>query len=550
MILNNMQSNDNKKVDVAVIMACGIGDRLSPITFDTPKSMIKINDETLIERQIKQIKQVGIDEIILVVGYLNDKFEFLKNKYNIKIIKNDKFKTTNTLWTLKIVLPYIENKNIYISPSDIYMKDNIYKLYETNTNFKGKFFAGSTNEWGFDLDEKDNIIKINKTSNDSYAMVGIAYFDKNDTNLLCKLTDELLKDEKADEYYWEEIMVKYIDHFNNYKLEKIDKDIIYEFDNLNEYLSFDGLSDDTGCYSFQLISKIFDIKQKQIQIIDFAKTGITNRSYVFKINDSKYKKKYIMRVPGLNTDKFIDRRIEKEALEKLEKYNITEKIIYFDEKTGYKVSEFLEDSRCLDPNSKEDIELAMSEIKKLHSIGKNIIIEKNKNIFDFIDCHTRLIDENNLSYPFNDNDELRKKIDEIILYIKSFDRKIYYCHGDPNPSNMLINKEGIKFIDFEYTMMADPIFEISMFALNCNYDIDKLDMLIDYYKKAPYDNFVLEKLEDAQIKKIVVAYYILSHFYSYLWAINLQYVNSRDYRDVIKYYHTKTNEGIEVFNKL
>ncbi|EGP66078.1 hypothetical protein HMPREF9182_1116 [Streptococcus sp. oral taxon 056 str. F0418] len=66
----------------AIILAAGMGTRLQPITLNTPKSLIKIEEETLIERQIRFLRERGVEEIIVITGYLAEKFEFLKK--NIK----------------------------------------------------------------------------------------------------------------------------------------------------------------------------------------------------------------------------------------------------------------------------------------------------------------------------------------------------------------------------------------------------------------------------------------------------------------------------------
>ena len=73
----------------AIILAAGMGTRLRPITLTTPKSLIKIGNETLIERQIHFLREKGIDEIIIVTGHLAEKFEFLKEDVNGNKLKND-----------------------------------------------------------------------------------------------------------------------------------------------------------------------------------------------------------------------------------------------------------------------------------------------------------------------------------------------------------------------------------------------------------------------------------------------------------------------------
>ena len=75
----------------AIILAAGMGSRLTPLTLNMPKPLIKINNESIIERQIKFIREIGINEIIVMTGYLKEEIEFLKEKYGVKIIYNDKY---------------------------------------------------------------------------------------------------------------------------------------------------------------------------------------------------------------------------------------------------------------------------------------------------------------------------------------------------------------------------------------------------------------------------------------------------------------------------
>ena len=63
------------KVDNAIIMAAGSGLRGLPLSRYVPKGLFVVKGEVLIERQIEQLQAAGIREIIVVVGYLKEKFE-------------------------------------------------------------------------------------------------------------------------------------------------------------------------------------------------------------------------------------------------------------------------------------------------------------------------------------------------------------------------------------------------------------------------------------------------------------------------------------------
>ena len=65
------------KVDNAIIMAAGTSSRFAPLSYELPKALIKIRGEILIERQIRQILEAGIKEIIVVTGYKAERFEYM-----------------------------------------------------------------------------------------------------------------------------------------------------------------------------------------------------------------------------------------------------------------------------------------------------------------------------------------------------------------------------------------------------------------------------------------------------------------------------------------
>ncbi len=79
------------KVDNAIIMAAGTSSRFAPLSYEMPKALIEVKGEILIERQIRQLQQAGIRQIIVVVGYKKEQFEYLNNKFGVVIVENEEY---------------------------------------------------------------------------------------------------------------------------------------------------------------------------------------------------------------------------------------------------------------------------------------------------------------------------------------------------------------------------------------------------------------------------------------------------------------------------
>ena len=86
------------RVRRAIIMAAGIGKRMQPLTLQKPKPLIAVNGKVMIESIIEGLKQNGINEIHIVVGYLKEQFRYLTEKYDdVDLIENPYYDTCNNI---------------------------------------------------------------------------------------------------------------------------------------------------------------------------------------------------------------------------------------------------------------------------------------------------------------------------------------------------------------------------------------------------------------------------------------------------------------------
>ena len=89
-----------KKPKNAVILAAGYGMRMVPINVEVPKGLLEIKGEPLIERLIRQLHEVGVSEIDIVVGFMKEQYEYLIHKYNVNLVFNKYYDTKNNLHSL------------------------------------------------------------------------------------------------------------------------------------------------------------------------------------------------------------------------------------------------------------------------------------------------------------------------------------------------------------------------------------------------------------------------------------------------------------------
>jgi choline kinase len=104
----------------AIILAAGMSSRLRPVTSDKPKCMLKLFNETILERQIKIFRNYNINDITIVTGYRSEVIDIS----NVNYVKNENYETTNINESLFCALEP-SNGPVLVTYSDIVFEQKI-----------------------------------------------------------------------------------------------------------------------------------------------------------------------------------------------------------------------------------------------------------------------------------------------------------------------------------------------------------------------------------------------------------------------------------------
>lgn len=277
----------NKVKKNAVIMAAGTSSRFAPLSYELPKGLLKVKGEVLIERQIKQLKEAGIDEIIIVVGYKKEMFTYLKDMYGVILIENNLFDTRNNNASIFVAKDYI--KNTLICSADNYFSKNPFMVESSDAYYSCVYSDAYINEWCLHTDQDGTIDDVVIGGSKAWYMLGPAYFNEAFSTSFLKILEQEYFLEETKGKLWESI---YIDHLDELKMKimKFKDDVIFEFDTLDELREFD------SSYKTNAHSKILDqicnqlaCRQEQLSnFVTMKDKGFTAVGFHFDLKGETY----------------------------------------------------------------------------------------------------------------------------------------------------------------------------------------------------------------------------------------------------------------------
>lgn len=341
----------------AIILAAGFGMRMLPINTEMPKGLLEVNGEPLIERTIKQLHEVGIKEIYVVVGFMKERYEYLIDEYGVELVVNADYAVKNNLHSANLVKEHLENA--YIVPCDIWCDRNPFHQHELYSWYMVSDLVD--NESNVRVNRKMELVTVPKNSGGN-AMIGICYLVKGDADVVADRIEKLCQNQRYDGAFWEEAL------YNKDRMivtaRVVHSADVVEINTYEQLREIDCDSNQLKTDTIQIICSALQARPEEVTDITVLKKEMTNRSFLFACKG----KKYIMRIPGEGTDCLINRRQEAAVYRTIDGKHICDDIAYINPENGYKITEFLEGARVCDPFNYEDVKKCMKRLRSFHEL--------------------------------------------------------------------------------------------------------------------------------------------------------------------------------------
>lgn len=469
----------------------------------------------LMGRIIEALTALDYSNIYLVVG---DKAE-LYHKYaseRVHLVLNADYKFTSSMGSLAVAAPFIDDDFLLVEGDTFYEYKVLKALTETaNDNCFAITEESGSGDEAFVETRKGYVAKISKDRhqicNFEGEMLGIVKISKptfdrmmqkwNHSNnpylnyeyLLLDSTDVLDRPYiRFTNLIWGDVDCE--DDFNklcNYIYPKLRrKEDPFDYDNLISYLN--------AIFPNEHI-------EKEVSIMQIG--GMSNKN--FKV--TKGKLEYVLRVPGNGSEGMVVRSNEEQNSRQACKMGINPPIRYFNAKTGIKLADFVKNAETLNGATIQRPSSMKKIVKIFQTLHHSHVRFGNEfNVFNEIRNYERLLEECN-GTMYEGYEDHREKVLRLEDYLNKLGVSIKPCHNDLVAENFLKAEDGtIYLIDWEYSGMNDPMWDIAALFLENNFSEENQDYFLSHY-------FNGKEPENAR-KKIFV-YQILMDWLWALWTV-------------------------------
>ena len=228
------------RVKRAVFLAAGFGSRMVPLTFNTPKPLVRVHGTRMIDTLLDAVVAAGIPEIVIVRGYLGEQFDQLLYKYPmIKFMENPMYNEANNISSAMVARYLFQNS--YILEADLVLSNpKLIRKYEFSSNFLG-IPVETSDDWCFYTDKNGYIVEQCVGGRNCHQMVGISFWNAASGAKLANDLEEVYRSPGGKERYWEQVALLYKKENYQVAIRECKAEDIVEIDSYSELKRIDPL---------------------------------------------------------------------------------------------------------------------------------------------------------------------------------------------------------------------------------------------------------------------------------------------------------------------
>lgn len=521
------------RVKQAVILAAGGAGGGAKASHSMPKGLFVKNGETLIERQIRQLKEAGIDDITVVVGYRQEMYFFLTQKYGVKIIVNPDTQQGN-VYSLFLALKKMNEGNCYVCNCDNYFAENPFYSYEYNAFHATVKRYGRGKELFVSHNDSGRITGVHSGDETGECIYGHAYMDSIFASRIKQYMEEEMGDFRASSLFWEEFVSRHIENLDMY-VREYDASFLYEFDSIQQIQNIDTLFLDNVSGKIRLsICDALGCAASDIKDINVLQKGLTNILFTFCVKGSMY----IFRWPGDSSSFFIRRRNECRAQQLAAASGVDSTCVYIDE-AGVKIAHFVEGCEDLSGVYYKDIEFMKSlarSIRRFHDASRGMADAADYDYDPIAECERYMSEaskvKGDLFAMFKDEwSEAR----ELQRYADMDGMEKTMCHNDINQDNCLLKDGRLDIIDWEFAGWNDRAYDFGRVIAGYSFDDERIDKILAAYFDRPATE--RERLH-------WIAYMGIHNWYYFGWALYKESINESS-RDWMYFFYNQAKRAFD-----
>ena len=466
----------------------------------------------LIDRTIEALTALSYDNILLIVGGQAQLYQRYASE-TVRLVLNPDFKFTSSMGSLAKAAPYIKDDFLLVEGDTFYEYKVLKELSETK------------NENCFAITEESG------SGDEAFVETRSGYITKisKDRHQICNFEGELLGIVKISKHSFDRMMNKWKNSNNPYlnyeyllfdstdvldrpyiKFTNLiwgDVDCEEDFNKLRNYI-YPKLRRKENPFDYEnLISYlkvIFPNEQIENEVKISQIGGMSNKN--FKVTKGVYE--YVLRVPGIGAEGMVVRSNEEQNSLQACKMGINPPIRYFNSETGIKLADFVKNAETLNGATIQ----RPSNMKKIANIFRtlhhsHVRLGNEFNVFKEILNYEYLLEKAD-GKMYEGYESIRKKVFQLEDYLNQLGVSVKPCHNDLVAENFLKAEDGtIYLIDWEYSGMNDPMWDIAALFLESNFTDESKDYFLSHY---------FDGNEPENARKKILVYQILM---DYLWAV-------------------------------